>query len=34
LYFVKQYAVSSIYYIVLLVLAFWGLSEWKRKARQ
>ncbi len=32
LYFVKGYAVTSIYYIVLLLLAFSGLTEWKRKA--
>ena len=34
LYFVKGLAFTSIYYVVLLVLAFFGLSEWKRKANQ
>ena len=34
LYFVKGLAFTSIYYVVLLVLAFFGLSEWKRKASQ
>ncbi len=33
LYFVKGLAVTSIYYLVLLVLAFFGLSEWKRRVR-
>jgi nicotinamide mononucleotide transporter len=33
LYFVKQYVFTSVYYLVLLVLAFYGLSEWKRKAK-
>ena len=32
LYFVKNYELTSYYYIVLLVLAFFGLAEWKRKA--
>lgn len=32
LYFVKGLAFTSIYYVVLLVLAFFGLAEWKRKA--
>ncbi|HEY0750119.1 MAG TPA: nicotinamide riboside transporter PnuC [Chitinophagaceae bacterium] len=32
LYFVKGLAFTSIYYLVLLVLAFFGLAEWKRKA--
>jgi nicotinamide mononucleotide transporter len=32
LYFVKGYAVTSIYYIVLLLLAFSGLAEWRKKA--
>lgn len=34
LYFVKQYVFTSVYYLVLLVLAFYGLNEWKRKARK
>src|SRR4030095_15885790 len=28
LYFVKHYVFTSVYYIILLVLAFFGLSEW------
>jgi len=32
LYFVKHYTFTSVYYTILLVFAFWGLSEWKRKA--
>lgn len=33
LYFVKGYVFTSVYYLILLVLAFAGLIEWKRKAR-
>ena len=33
LYFVKGLVFTSVYYLVLLVFAFWGLSEWKRRAR-
>lgn len=33
LYFVKHYVFTSVYYFVLLLMAFWGLSEWMRKAR-
>jgi nicotinamide mononucleotide transporter len=32
LYFVKNYVFTSVYYVILLVMAFWGLTEWKRKA--
>ena len=32
LYFVKGLAFTSVFYFVLLIMAFWGLSEWKRKA--
>ena len=32
LYFVKQYVFTSVYYVVLLLMAFWGLLEWMRKA--
>ena len=32
LYFVKDYVFSSVYYLVLLVMAFWGLAEWKKRA--
>lgn len=33
LYFVKHYVFTSIYYVVLLLMAFWGLAEWMKKAR-
>jgi nicotinamide mononucleotide transporter len=32
LYFVKGYVFTSIYYLVLLVMAFFGLMEWRRRA--
>lgn len=32
LFFVKGYVVTSLYYIVLLLLAFSGLIEWRKKA--
>ena len=32
LYFVKGYVFTSVFYLVLLIMAFWGLAEWKRKA--
>ena len=32
LYFVKGYVFTSVFYFVLLVMAFSGLAEWKRKA--
>lgn len=31
LYFVKGYVFTSVFYVILLVMAFWGLAEWKRK---
>jgi nicotinamide mononucleotide transporter len=34
LYFVKQYTFTSVYYLVLLVFAFWGLVEWRRRAKE
>jgi nicotinamide mononucleotide transporter len=34
LYFVKGYVFTSVYYLVLLILAFWGLIEWRKKARE
>lgn len=34
LYFVKGLVFTSVYYVVLLVLAIMGLSEWKRRARE
>lgn len=33
LYFVKHYVFTSVYYIILLIMAFWGLAEWMKKAR-
>jgi nicotinamide mononucleotide transporter len=33
LYFVKAYVFTGVYYLILLVFAFWGLAEWKRRAR-
>lgn len=33
LYFVKGLVFTSVYYLVLLVFAFWGLAEWRRKAK-
>jgi nicotinamide mononucleotide transporter len=34
LYFIKSYVFTSAYYFVLLIMAFWGLTEWMRNARQ
>lgn len=34
LFFVKGLVFTSVYYFVLLVLAFFGLKEWKQKARR
>jgi nicotinamide mononucleotide transporter len=33
LYFVKGLVFTSVYYLVLLVFAFWGLAEWKRREK-
>jgi len=33
LYFVKHYVFTSVYYLVLLVMAVFGLIEWIRRAR-
>jgi nicotinamide mononucleotide transporter len=33
LYFVKQYVFTSVYYLILLVMAVFGLLEWKKKAK-
>lgn len=33
LYFVKQYVFTSVYYIVLLVMAVFGLLEWIKKSK-
>jgi len=32
LYFVKQYVFTSVFYFILLVMALYGLAEWKRRA--
>ncbi len=33
LYFVKHYVLTSVYYFVLLVMAVFGLIEWRRRVR-
>ena len=32
LYFVKHYVFTSVYYLVLLIMAVWGLLEWRKRA--
>ena len=34
LYFAKHYVLTSVYYLVLLVLAVFGLMEWLRRAKK
>lgn len=34
LYFVKGLVFTSVFYFVLLIMAFWGLLEWQRRARK
>ncbi|MEO8852749.1 MAG: nicotinamide riboside transporter PnuC [Ginsengibacter sp.] len=34
LYFVKHYVFTSVYYLILLIMAFWGLIEWQKRARE
>lgn len=34
LYFVKHYVFTSVYYVILLALAIWGLIEWQRRAKE
>ena len=34
LYFVKNYVFTSVYYFILLILAFFGLMEWIRRAKK
>ncbi len=34
LYFIKGYVFTSVYYFILLIMAFWGLTEWSRRARK
>lgn len=33
LYFVKEYVFTSVYYFILLIMAFFGLAEWMRRAK-
>ncbi|MEI6950501.1 nicotinamide riboside transporter PnuC [Paraflavisolibacter sp. H34] len=33
LYFVKGLVFTSVFYFILLLMAFWGLAEWKRRAQ-
>ena len=33
LYFVKGYVFTSVFYLVLLIMAFWGLAEWVRRSK-
>jgi nicotinamide mononucleotide transporter len=33
LYFIKHYAFTSLYYVILSIFAFWGLMEWIKRAR-
>jgi len=34
LYFIKHYAFTSVYYVILSIFAFWGLMEWIKRARK
>lgn len=34
LYFVKQYAFTSVYYFILLIMSVFGLIEWMRRAKK
>lgn len=34
LYYVKEHALTSVYYLILLVMAVFGLLEWMKKAKQ
>jgi nicotinamide mononucleotide transporter len=34
LYFVKHYVFTSVYYVVLLIMAVFGLLEWMRRAKE
>lgn len=34
LYFVKHYVFTSVYYLILLAMAVWGLIEWQQRAKQ
>lgn len=34
LYFIKHYVFTSVYYFILLIMAFWGLYEWIQRANK
>lgn len=34
LYFVKHYVFTSVYYVILLAMAIWGLAEWIKREKQ
>jgi nicotinamide mononucleotide transporter len=34
LYFVKHYVFTSVYYVILLIMAFFGLIEWMKRAQK
>ena len=34
LYFVKHYVFSSVYYLILFIMAIWGLVEWVKRANE
>ncbi len=34
LYFIKHYVFTSVYYLILLIMAFWGLFEWIKRANK
>ena len=34
LYFVKDFKLTSLYYLILLIMAVFGLREWQRRARE
>ncbi|MGN6196169.1 MAG: nicotinamide riboside transporter PnuC [Ginsengibacter sp.] len=34
LYFVKHYVFSSVYYLILFIMAIWGLVEWIKRANE
>ena len=33
LYFIKHYVFTSVYYVVLLMMAFYGLAEWRKRVK-
>jgi len=34
LYFVKHYVFTSVYYFILLIMAVYGLLEWRKRANK